>query len=40
MAANDVVFVPGLEMSYLQLGAFRQEGTAFLAGLHWTSQIE
>jgi transcriptional regulator GlxA family with amidase domain len=33
VAANDVVFVPGLEMSYLQSAAFRQEGAAFLAWL-------
>jgi transcriptional regulator GlxA family with amidase domain len=33
VAATDVVFVPGLEMSYLQSAAFRQEGAAFFAWL-------
>jgi len=38
VAATDVVFVPGLEMSYLQSVAFRQEGAAFFAWLRELSQ--
>lgn len=33
VAAHDVVFVPGLDMNYLQSAAFRQEGAAFFAWL-------
>ncbi len=33
VAPHDVVFVPGLEMSYLQSAAFRREGAAFFAWL-------